>query len=416
MDRITHIRIKNVRAIEDLDLELSPTVTVLIGENGSGKSTIIECLELLRRAAEPSFMEQFYAIHRGMPGLLRNGARGLQLTVIIEDDHGQRQPLGYTFGLARRGSGAVVQGELLIEHDITRRKSSRALVRSAGQHQMRSSESGELGAVPNGMVTPEQLTIGALAAQPPGSPFHRLLNALRGIEVHLGLDTLAEWAGQAIRRSSPMRGSTLLRPARRLDLLGHNLASAWHELKNRGSDHWNETLGLVRLGLGQHIDTVIVAVDAGGGQGALSLKQVDSDETIPAANLSDGQLTWLAFVALARLSGGRSLLAIDEPERHLHPALLGRVMALLTELEGGPQVVLGTHSDRVLELLDDPASAIRVCSLEGGRAVVSRLDPNELPRWLEQFGDMGQLRASGYLPRVLVPTAPAPSEALEDGQ
>jgi recombinational DNA repair ATPase RecF len=51
MDRITRLRIENVRAIEFVDLVLGWPLTVLIGENGSGKSTILECLELLRKVA-----------------------------------------------------------------------------------------------------------------------------------------------------------------------------------------------------------------------------------------------------------------------------------------------------------------------------------------------------------------------------
>ncbi|MCA9519020.1 MAG: ATP-binding protein [Myxococcales bacterium] len=191
-----------------------------------------------------------------------------------------------------------------------------------------------------------------------------------------------------------------------MSALGLNLTSAWHELKNRPSAEWGATLDLVRLGLGDHVDTVVVALDPGSGHGALYLKLTSSDDPIPAANLSDGQLTWLAYVAMARLGGDRSLLAIDEPELRLHPALLGRVMGLLTDLPGSPQVVIGTHSDRVLAMLDDPADAVRVCSLEGGKAVVSRLDPAELPRWLDEFGDLGQLRASGYLDRVVAEPAP----------
>jgi hypothetical protein len=83
--------------------------------------------------------------------------------------------------------------------------------------------------------------------------------------------------------------------------------------------------------------------------------------------------------------------------------LLGRVVSLLADLEGGAPVVITTHSDRVLEMLDD-ASALRVCKLEGSKATVAGVDPSELHPWLEKFGDLGKLRASGYLPRVLVPT------------
>ena len=39
-----------------------------------------------------------------------------------------------------------------------------------------------------------------------------------------------------------------------------------------------------------------------------------------------------------------------------------------------------THSDRVLELLDDPAASTRVCRLDRGKATVSHLDAEALPR------------------------------------
>ncbi len=85
-------------------------------------------------------------------------------------------------------------------------------------------------------------------------------------------------------------------------------------------------------------------------------------------------------------------------------------MSMLTNLPGGAPVVVCTHSDRVLELLDDPAASVRVCSLSGGRAELSRLDAETLPQWLEQYGDLGQLRAAGVLPRVLAPTPPAKAD------
>jgi predicted ATPase len=184
-------------------------------------------------------------------------------------------------------------------------------------------------------------------------------------------------------------------------------------LKNRDTAHWNQSLALVRLGIGDTVDSVNVDPDPGGGNVAVSLKRTDVAEPIPAANLSDGQLSWLAFVALARLNENRTLLAVDEPELHLHPSLLGRVVSLLTSLESGVPIILSTHADRVLELIDDPVRAVRVCSLDGGKATVSRIDETELPRWLEKFGDLGQLRASGYLHRVLLPPPAAVPEEEE---
>lgn len=409
MDRITRVRIKNVRAIESVELELGHPVTVLIGENGSGKSTILECLELLRKAAEPGFMSQLYAQHRGMPGLLRKGAPALELGVTVEDDAGKLPRIEYAFALAPRVAGAVVEYERMLVGPMNKaEKPLVALRRTAGRGEMFDQKEGKLVPVPEEAMKPDQLVVASFGNLPPQKAFERLLRVLRGIEVHLPFDTLATWAARAYQLSRSLRSTTLLLPAERLDLLGFNLANAWSEIKNGPSEQWDTARELVRLGLGEHVDSVVVKADPGGGHVALALTLQGLAEPVMAADLSDGQLSWLAFIALTRLNRGRSLLAVDEPELHLHPALLGRVVTMLANLPGGAPVVVSTHSDRVLELLEDPADAVRVCSLSGSRAEVSRIDAAVLPRWLEQFGDLGQLRAAGYLPRVLVPTPPAP--------
>lgn len=412
MDRVTRVRIKNVRAIESVDLELGHPVTVLIGENGSGKSTILECLEVLRKAAEPGFMAQLYAQHRGMPGLLRKGASALELGVVIEDDAGELPRIEYAFALAPRVAGAVVEYERMLVGPMTdAEKPFIALRRSASEGEMFDQNEGKLAPVPPDAMKPDHLVVASFGSLPPQKAIERLLRVLRGIEVHLPFDTDAAWAARAYQFSRSLRSTTMLLPAERLDLLGYNLASAWSELKNGSSEQWDHTRALVRLGLGEHIDNVVIRVDPGGGHVSLALTVQGLAEPIMAADLSDGQLSWLAFIALTRLNPGRALLAVDEPELHLHPSLLGRAVTMLTHLPGGAPVLLSTHSDRVLELLDDPADAVRVCVLHGSCAEVSRIDAAELPRWLEQFGDLGQLRAAGYLPRVLVPTPAATSDA-----
>lgn len=414
MDRITRVRIENVRAIESVDIELGRPMTVLIGENGSGKSTIIECLELLRKAADPTFFQQFYTVHRGMPGLLRKGATELSLGVRIESSEGKLDPVDYTFSLRQQGAGVVVVHEQFLAGPIFPGKPRlTVLQRTPSMAKIINQRTAKLANVPDGEIAADQLLVSSFGNRAPHKAIDRLLVALRGIEVHLPFDTLAAWAAQLVQRTPTLRGTGMLLPADRLTLLGQNLASVWSALKNVDAVHWRKTMDLVRLGLGECVDSINTFPDAGGGYVGLSLKRTDLAEPIPAANLSDGQLAWLAFVALARLNSGRSLLAVDEPELHLHPSLLGRVVSMLASLPGSPPVVLSTHSDRVLELLDDPADAVRVCNLNGSRAEVSRIDAAELPLWLEQFGDVGQLRAAGYLERVLVPSPPAKSENEE---
>lgn len=401
MDRITRIHIKNVRAIESAVVDISP-LTVLIGENGSGKSTIIECLEILRKAAGPSFMRTFYEAHRGMPGLLRKGAAVLELRVIVEDDEAKEPQLEYRLSLASEGVGAVVDSERLVVIPVDGSAEPwTALRRSRTKAEVFERTRNEWDSI---SWISDELCLERVRSTRTADPWEkavaRMWRVLSGIEVHLGFDTLAAWAAQSVQRAPTVRGSATLQPTERLSLLGRNLPNAWFALKNFGEAHWRQTMDLVRLGLGDEVDSVNVVADTGG-QVGIALKRVDLPEPIPAAFLSDGQLSWLAYVAMARLNASRSLLAIDEPELHLHPALLGRVVSLLTSPENSAPVVLSTHSDRLLSFLDDPASAVRVCSLEGGKAVVRNVDAEELPKWLEEYGDFGKLRESGFLDRVL---------------
>ncbi len=394
MDRIVQVKIRNVRAIESADVQIGRPMTVLIGENGSGKSTVIECLELLRKAAEPNFMSQFYAIHRGMPGMLRRGATSMELGITVEDDDGALPRLEYRFVLGQQGAGAVILEEHLKSGPTA----------SVNMKTLAENQSNLPSSLANGEITKsDQLYISYSNKKEIASVIARLLSVLRGIETHIGFDSVASWAARTSQRPETMRAANTHFPAERLQLLAANLANAWSELLNRKDAHRAHTMELARLGLGERLDSVIVKADAGGGNIYLAVQFRDMTEPLFAASLSDGQLAWLAFVAMARLNSGRSLLVIDEPELHLHPSLLGRVISLLSNLEGGAPVLISTHADRVLELIDDPADAIRVCALEGGRAAILRLDREALPRWLEEFGDLAQLRASGYLPRVLAP-------------
>ncbi len=469
MDRITRVRIENVRAIEHIDLELSRPVTVLIGENGSGKSTIIECLELLHKAIDPRFMPGFYAIHRGLPALLRKGARSMTLGVVIEDDSGVLPRVEYVFTLAAEGAGGAIKGERMLvgptgtEHagllpdpelaaaraevealGRTSRKGKRARDKRAASDQLPLAEQrltaleararrretepllllsrtdnagemfdrakGEMVPLPPQMLKFDQLVLAGFGSVPPHGAIERIHAVLGGVETHLGFDTLAAWAARSHQRPTSVRAASTLFPADRLNLLGVNLASAWSDLRGRESAHWERTMALVRLGLGEHVDSVTVPPDAGGGNVYLALRFTKAPEPILASDLSDGQLAWLAFVAMVRLNEQRSLLAVDEPELHLHPQLLGGVFHLLASVAS--PVVIATHSDHLLELLDDPADAVRVCELdEQGRATLAGVDPEELERWLAHYGDLGQLRAAGYLSRVLRHPADRAEEA-----
>ena len=234
--------------------------------------------------------------------------------------------------------------------------------------------------------------------------FMRMQRALASIEVHLPFDVFPAWAARAHNRPSAMRGSMLLQPTDHLDRLGGNIANAYHSLRVEHDDeHWRTTMDYVRLGLGDRVESVNTRADASGGSIALWLKIKHRDAQIPAAGLSDGTLAYLAFVALYRLRPARSLLVFDEPDLHLHPAMLARVSGFFEAMAADGPVVITTHSDRLLDTLRDPAAVVRVCELEEPEATtrVRALDREALSAWLDEYRGVGELRSAGYLHTVL---------------
>ena len=79
------------------------------------------------------------------------------------------------------------------------------------------------------------------------------------------------------------------------------------------------------------------------------LHLVFADKSVPAALAGDGVRTMLRL-SLELASRGRGLILVEEPEVHQHPkALQQSAKALLASMRRGVQIVLATHS---LELID----------------------------------------------------------------
>jgi recombinational DNA repair ATPase RecF len=50
---IGHVVIRNLRALEDVDFELSPRINVVVGPNAVGKTTILQALRLTKALLAP---------------------------------------------------------------------------------------------------------------------------------------------------------------------------------------------------------------------------------------------------------------------------------------------------------------------------------------------------------------------------
>lgn len=388
--RLTSLRIEGLRTLADVTLSLKG-LTVLIGENGTGKSTIVEALELARSLPRADGLRHIREIHGPPAALLRLGASSLTLVLGFEHDDE-----AYEYGVELAGNGAV--WAVAHEHLGMRHGGDEILRRDGQGIRGVLATSGEPIAADRTFFShygPAGLPAAATA----------LVEALAGIETHLPFDVMAGWGARTARRDSGARGPVLVGPTRRLELLGGNLVEAYQALRSMPRVHWEETLEYLRLGFGMRLEQVVVEVVARGyGELFVDLAGVGR---LPAAALSDGQLSYLAMVAMLRLAEGRTVLALDEPEDHLHPELLVRVVELLEVVAEQHPVVVSTQSDRFLDALTEPAQSTVVCELDASWSTrLHRLDPVRLERWLREYRGLGEIRAGGDLWSVVASGRP----------
>jgi predicted ATPase len=411
LDRITQLRISGLRVIKNLTLDLHG-LTVLIGDNGTGKSSILEALELLRMARTQASFEQdvLESKHGGVRSLLRHGSSALRLGCrasvsdqLVDWDIEIRLQGNHPFvstmaaylddpqvSLARSPHTETDDPNLQLRYNDLLLKLE--AIEREGSH----STSARLTLLADIRELRNRIIHGGVT-DPYPSDKRSITSTLAGIEVHVPFETRPLWQQRELDLRVGPRWPSQVEPTKTLSRYAVNLANAFQEVRNRGAEVWQRVVERARLGIREDLRDFRISPY---GRGQVELEVVFGsapDKPMPVEYLSEGQLAYLAMVALCELSDQSSVLAFDEPEVHLHPGLLARVVFMLEELSKTVPVILSTHSDRLLDCLSDPAASVVLCDLdEEGATRLRRPNKEALDKWLEDYRGVGSLRAEGY--------------------
>jgi len=173
-----------------------------------------------------------------------------------------------------------------------------------------------------------------------------------------------------------------------LSVTGDNLALVLNKIQPTMERQLGEALSSLYTG----IQGIHVQVEAG----RVQLFLREQDYMIPATRLSDGTLRYLCLLAILCHPAPPPLICLEEPELGLHPDVLPEVAQLLIDASERTQLVVTTHSDALVDALNDHPEFVIVCEKEEGRTILRRLEKKPLEAWLEKYS-LGRLWRMGEI-------------------
>ncbi|MBI2957434.1 MAG: AAA family ATPase, partial [Chloroflexi bacterium] len=117
---------------------------------------------------------------------------------------------------------------------------------------------------------------------------------------------------------------------------------------------------------------------------AMTWKEKNFSKSMYMHQLSEGTLRFLWLVSLLQSPSLSTITMIDEPEVSLHPELLSLLAKLMREASQRTQIVVATHSDRLIRFLD-PKEVVVMDSDDEGLATTKWADSFDLEAWLKEY-------------------------------
>ncbi len=410
LDRLKCVRIEGLRSVEDLVLTIDH-LQVLIGENGAGKSSIIEAFEMLSLlASDQRFVVEFSARHGAIRDLLMRGAAEIRLSLRIESDlalttDGSNWPLEYKVVLRPTANSPYpsIAEERLMSGDrevVFSRQGAKAQILTE-----ETSIATAVGRRSKEVSAPSEASMLKFWGSDAPVEVERLRRMLEGFRIHVPFETRPTWSRPLNRDAAPsLRDLSQMEESDRLSRGGLNLTAIFQQLNAEGARRHQEILEDIQLGLGT--DVLDFAIPLKGRFSELSLMFAGVGR-VPSSQLSEGQLSFLGLVALRHFNDTKATLVLfDEPELHLNPALVVRAAGLFLELSKRVPVLLATHSEALFDSLD-PVEHVRVLELAQRKTVLRTLSKEKLAKWRTLYSSVGDARRDGRLEVLLAEPHPS---------
>ena len=363
------VHIKNFLSLRDVELPLKP-LTVLVGPNASGKSNILNALNLLNDMMKEEELPLVKLIHESL-WAGEASQISLQLKAKVEEI-----PTLYELNLKADANNPFIAEELLV-NDIN------VIAIQDGQGKVKD-EDGE-------NETPYKSNKLALksAGDYGDKPTTRALTEfIRKWKFYDFRPDLIREHFKVLPLSLLLSGELDKFP--KLDDDGSILSALLSDWYEDTPDRFQSVSDSLAASTNLRLDQCKID-----GDNQLCLLE-EYKQPIPLKRASDGTLRLVAYYILLNESELPPLIAIEEPERNLHPGALTDITNVLEQISEHSQVIITTHSSQLLdafspENLSDSIGVLLLRNVPGrGTEVINlediRGDRVALDGWITDFG------------------------------
>ena len=390
--KITQIKLKNFRAFQDVEMRDIPNFAVLVGANGTGKSTLFSVFGFLREAMS-SNVTTALAKMGGSKGFQevrsRNQTGSIEIEIKFRTKLGNKSRsslVTYALHINEENGKPIVEKEILKYRRGSKGNPWHFLNFSKGMGKAVTNEfeevedESQLTREDQKLKSPDLLAIKGLAQ------FEKFPAV-----VALG-DLIEKWhiSDFHINQARPEQEAGY---AEHLSRSGENLSLVIEYLHKNHPNIFNNIIEKLK----HRVPGITKVESKQTEEGRILLKFQDGDFEDPflARYVSDGTIKMLAYLVLLFDPNPHPLLCVEEPENQLYHSLLSELAEEFRQYANrGGQVFVSTHSPDFLNAVE--LDEVFWLEKQSGYTTIKRAkNDKQLEKYMDTGGKMGHLWTEG---------------------
>lgn len=368
MNSFERITIEGYRRLFNVQVDMRDRpLTVMIGANGVGKTSLLEIFSLLAASANAQLANKISELG-GLTDIVTRD-RANSITISLSMSVPGYAPLDYQLEVVLKGLTYEIALETLTENNPLVLEPFKH-INSLGLDVKYFNFEDQKLLRPNWDHNPLETSL----AQVP-----KMYQEPENLRKRLASCTF--YGALNVAPKSPVRLPQSMRPASLPGANGEDLVSCLYYLRETDPERFEIIEDTLTAAFPDFERLGFPPVAAG--TITMTWKDKNFSKPIYMHQLSEGTLRFIWLITLLQSPGLTAVTLIDEPEVSLHPELLRLLADMMREASQKTQLIVATHSDRLIRFLKP--EEVLVCDAEDGLTTMRWGDSFNLEHWLEEY-------------------------------